>query len=349
MAAGTRDDEAPDPGRPTSLALCRQGLVLLLLLWGGVDGSTAQPAVQLDTRLSADSVLVGGRFTVSFVAEHDGNVSVSFPDPATGPGTFGDIEVQRRRTVEHRSSGGRQVDSAAYEVTTFVLDSARVPPVPLQVVAGGDTSVASTPARGVKVLSVLKPSRKGIHDVAPLASFPKPLWPWILVALAVAGLLGGLLYSLWWRRAADETPSVAPGTLTEVDQTPYEAATARLRQLESYDLADPEAVKPFYVELANAVRVYVANELEVRALERTTSEVVAVLADRSDVPAEAVEQLQAVLELADLVKFAGVQPSREEHEQVLHEARAALDAIEAAPRGAEAAIDETVGAADRDD
>lgn len=305
----------------------------------------AQPSVEVETHTSVDSVLIGGRFTVSFAVEHGGAATVSFPDPETGPNTFGDIELRRRRAVERRSvPGGRRVDSAAYEVTTFALDSARVPPVPLDVVVGGDTTIASTPPRGVKVVSVLKENRKGIYSVAPLASFPAPIWPWVLAALVAAALLGGGYYL--WRRGSEpeEAPSVVSGTLEEVEQTPYEAATARIRQLESYDLSDPDAIKPFYVELSNAVRVYVATELGIGALERTTREVVSALRDRSDVPDEAVEHLHAVLERADRVKFADVHPPTAEHERALRDARAALDAMETAPRE-EPAVDEVAGAA----
>lgn len=305
----------------------------------------AQPSVELTTHTSADSVLVGGRFVVSFVAEHDGTARVLFPDPVRGPETFGDIEIRRRRTVERRSvGGGRQLDSAAYEVTTFALDTARVPPVPLRVVVGSDTTIASTPPRGVKVVSVLKENRRGIYSVAPLASFPAPVWPWVLAALAAALLAGGGYY-LWHRRAQPEEPSTGvPGSLAQVDQTPYEAATARIRQLESYDLSDPDAIKPFYVELSNAVRVYVANELGVGALKRTTQEIVERLSARSDVPEAAVEHVQSVLEQADHVKFAGRRPSPEAHDRALNAARAALDAIETTPRGAEAEIDEVAAA-----
>jgi hypothetical protein len=70
----------------------------------------------------------------------------------------------------------------------------------------------------------------------------------------------------------------------------------------------------------------------VAAPERTTREVVEALEPRPDVPSEATSRIQAVLQLADLAKFAGIRPSSDDHEKALREARAALDAIEAAAR-----------------
>jgi hypothetical protein len=293
---------------------------------GGMVGH-AQPAVQFETRVSHDSVAVGERFMVTLVATHEPDTEVSFPAPDAGSALFGDLEVLRRTDV----SRGERVDSTTYTVTTFVLDSVRVPALPVQVIAGRDTTIRTAPARTVPVVSVVGPDAKAIHGVAPPASFPRPWWTWALLGLVVAGLVAGLAY-LWWRRRGEGKTVSMRGRSTD-DQTPYEAATSWIRQLEeSYDLSDPDAVKPFYVELSNALRVYLAQELGVAAFEGTTREVVEVLRQRPDVPSKAVTRVQAVLQLADLAKFAGIRPTDDDHEKALREARAALDAIEAALR-----------------
>jgi hypothetical protein len=310
----------------------RVGILLTLVLAGLEGTATAQRSVRFETHVSTDSVAVGERFTLSLVAEHGPETTVSFPSPDAGGVLFGDLEVIRRITVQQRRGrAGRRVDSVAYEVTTFALDSVRVPALPVQVAAGRDTTLRSAPARTLTVVSVVGPDAKGIHGVAALAAFPRPWWTWALLALVGTGLLAGLTY-LWWRRRKDDGPAPVRHVPRD-DQTPYEAATARIRQLEeSYDLSDPDAVKPFYVELANALRVYLAREVGVAAPERTTREVVDALEARPDVPAEATSRLQAVLQLADLVKFAGIRPAPDDHEKALREARTALDTIEAAPR-----------------
>jgi hypothetical protein len=310
--------------------MIRAGLVLVVLIMGtGVHERVDAQSVRLSTHVSTDSVRIGERFTVSLVAEHGGEADVSFPAADAGSVIFGDVEVLERGEVQDRE-GTRPGDSVAYEVATFALDSVRVPAVPVQVVSGGDTTIASAPARTVMVASLVGSDAKRIHDVAPLASFPRPLWTWLVLGLTSLGLVVGLAYLWWRRRQPTEVPSSRPRP--ETSQTPYEAATSWIRQLESYDLSDPAAVKPFYVELSNAVRVYLARELEVAALERTTRELVEALDHRPDVPEAAVARVRAVLELADLVKFADARPSTQDHEKALREARAALDTIEAAPR-----------------
>ena len=318
--------------------------MIVTVAWGGVNAA-AQP-VRFETHVSTDSVAVGERFTLSLVAEHGPQTAVSFPSPDAGGVLFGDLDVIQRLTVQQRPGpAGRQVDSVAYEVTTFALDSVRVPALPVRVTAGRDTTIRSAPARTVTVVSVVGPDAKGMHGVAALAPFPQPWWTWALLALTATGLLAGLVY-LWWRRQPDDAPTPVQ-RVPDDDQTPYEAATSWIRQLEeSYDLADPDAVKPFYVELSNALRIYLARELGVAALERTTREVVDTLEERPDVPSGATSRIQAVLQLADLAKFAGIRPTADDHEKALREARAALDTIEAAPRSPESdAIDGVASAA----
>ena len=321
------------------------GGVLAVLLLGGAATEGWAQSVRVRTHVSTDSVHIGERFTVSFAVGHAEGVQVLFPDPADGPDTFGDIEVVNRLERSRRPmGGGRRVDSVAYEVTTFALDSVRVPAIPLSVVVDGDTTLARTPPRGAAVISVIGPESRGIHSVGPLASFPYPWWPWVLAGLLTTALLGGLAY-LWWRR---QQPEEAPSTVqpaSEIDKTPYEADSAWIRQLESYDLSDPAAVKPFYVELSSALRVYLAREWDVAALERTTREVIEALEARSDAPDEAIDRLQSVLERADLVKFADVRPDADAHEVAIEDARAVLDTLETTPPPTETNVDGVASAA----
>jgi len=318
---------------------------LLLAAWLVLGAATAQPLSRVDTHVSTDSVRIGERFRVSVVAEHRGAIEVAFPPVDAGPVVFGDLEGIERSDVRRRRRGDVRVDSVAYTVAAFALDSVRVPALPVRVIADGDTTTVAAPGGTVAVTSVAGADAERIHGVAPPAPFPRPWGTWVGLGLVAAGGLAGAAY-LWWRRR-QQGPETASSTVRPaVDQTPYEAATAWIRQLESYDLSDPDAVKPFYVELARALRVYLAHEWNVAALERTTREVVETLERRADVPDEAVPRIRAVLELADLVKFADVRPSAEDHEKALREARAGLDTLEAPPASPPEAVDGVASAAD---
>lgn len=309
------------------------GLVGLLLL---VNGAAAQEPVRVEAHVSADSVKVGERFTLSLAVEYVGgeSIEVIFPSnqgEAASP-LFGDLRVIRRETMvqEQETEAGR-LDSVAYEVTTFALDSARVPVLPVRLVAGTDTTVVATSPSVLPVTSVVGPEATALRDSVALASFPRPLWEWGLLALGALVLLGGLVYGVWQWRTLEAT-SAEP---EEDPRTPYEAAMAELQNLERRNPNDRSTFKAFYVDLADVLRTYLAREVGVAAREQTTREVVDALERRPDVPDQATQRIRTVLERADLVKFAGAASSPNEVQTVLRDARATVNSIEAAQRRAE--------------
>jgi len=291
--------------------------------------------------VSADSVKIGERFTLTLVATRAADREVMFPSVDAGSAVFGDLHAVRRQAVRtRRASTARRVDSVAYEVTTFALDSARVPVLPVRLASGGDTTIVGTPPRTVPVVSVVGPDAEALRTPAALLPFPRPAWVWGVLGLLTAAVLGGAAYG-WWRwRARDED-----GPDDSEAESAYEAASARLRRLERRHPSGREAARAFYVDLTEALRVYLVRRVGVRALEQTTAEVVAALRRRSEVPEEPLQRLQAVLEQADLVKFADAQPPPAESQAVLDDAQAVLDALEATQRREAQATDDAPSSA----
>jgi len=308
---------------------------VLFALVLGMSWATSSTAVAQRVRAhtSADSVQIGERFVVSLTATHRFNTSVVFPEATAGPGVFGDVEVLDRSVVTERYTGrdapGMRVDSVVYTVTTFALDTARVPALPVQIVAGADTLTLTSQPMQIAVRSTVPPDAQGVRGLAPLAAFPGPRWPWVLLTLVAVILVAGLIY--WWRqRGADDALPAAPRR-SAPEPSPYEAAVQRLRALEKQtDWTAPDALEAFFVDLSMTLRRYIANRLDVAALERTTGELIRDLQAHSIPPPPAVDQLDDVLTEADLVKFADERPSGREGRAALETARSALDAIERA-------------------
>lgn len=299
---------------------------------------TALPAQAQRVRayVSKDTVRVGDRFFLTLVAEHDPLVEPAFPEP-TDSLLFGDLEVLAQRTRARYDQGHARIDSVVYEVTTFSLDTAFVPPIPIGFAADADTFSVATGAFIVPVASLVPPNAQGVRDLAPIVEFPAPIWPWILLVagvLLVAGLLGYAYWRRRKRRAAMPEPSAPPRILT-----PYEEAVERLEQLEQFDLERPEMIKAYYVDLSDVLRHYLARRTGVNAMESTTRELVRELGQRSGVPTEGVVQVRGLLELADYVKFADGRPPAERNRAALAETRETIERIERALRRHEVAAE----------
>lgn len=290
-----------------------------------------QIPARLDAYILEDSVAIGERFTLIVSAEHGFNVNVEFPQPDAGPLIFGDVQVVGEPDIGDRYLGaddpGMRIDSIRYTATTFELDSARVPSLPVDIIlASGDTLTGATQPVAVPVFATVPSDETQLRGLAPLAPFPQPTWPWVL--LAVAGVsLAGLLAYLWWTRTGEEEPEEdAPPP--EPDVSPYEAAMDELDTLEQVDLSDRAAVKPFYVRLSSTVRQYLAGRLDISAMERTTRELIHALERRPDVPPVVTSRIRAVLELADLVKFSNARATPDDGRTAIDEARKAIEIVE---------------------
>ena len=297
-------------------------VVLGMVVFGRA--AAAQPEARAMARVTADTVRIGERFRLTLSAERAADARVLFPSADAGPNAFGAVEVLGERSRGTRSlSDGRAVDSVSYEVTTFTLDRVRLPSLSVRIVEGGDTTTVATSPQLVRVASVVGADASGLRTGNPLASFPQSLWPWVVWGAVGVALAGGGAY-WWWRRRAE---SSGPEQKTS-EATPYDTAQTRLRTLAaSADLGDRDAVKPFYIELSDILRTYLADELGVAARERTTREVVADLQRRDALPSDATTRVEVVLKRADLVKFAGVRPGPDASKETYRHARDAIKAL----------------------
>ncbi len=147
-----------------------------------------------------------------------------------------------------------------------------------------------------------------LTDVHPLRPPPPPpppprfglQWLWFVVAaVAVLGVAG----LVWWRMSKRPPPHVP---------THEERALAALARLEA-TLSQPSAdARAFTESLSLLLRRYVAERFALPAPRQTTPEFLETVRAATTVSDAQREQLRAVLERCDLVKFAGALPDAEE-------------------------------------
>ena len=317
----------PHPHTPTPPYLLHLLLFALLL-------STITLPVQaqrVEAYLSADSAAVGDRFALTLVALHGFASDPSFPDASGADSAFGDLVVLGITTAGTQLIGtgtdATRLDSVVYEVTTFALDTAIVPPLPVSFES--DAAITSD-SLFLPMISLVPADAEAIQDLAPLVDFGGPIWPYVLLALALLTGLGLLWYYLRQRKQAPEPEPPPPAPEPQI--SPYEAALARLRQLEATNLDTAGEIKPYFVELSDALRTYLEDGLGVPALERTTRELMHEFEHqqvRHKLPGGAPQRVHGILELADLVKFAEFKPPLTQSQMILGETRKTVDVIEA--------------------
>src|SRR5690606_16494744 len=90
-------------------------------------------------------------------------------------------------------------------------------------------------------------------------------------------------------------------------------ALLELQQLDQSHLLENRQTKEYYSKLTEAVRRYIEDEVHLRAMESTTSELIAELelkAERGELNLSrpTINELKIILQRADLAKFANSRP-----------------------------------------
>ena len=292
-------------------------------------GLCSAPVAQgqyLEAYVSADSVTVGERFTLTLTAIHGFNEPPSFPAVVDLDSAFGDlIPLGLVSAGMEVVEPGVRLDSVVYNVTTFALDSALLPP--LRVSFEGGSAEAFAPALVLPVISMVPQEATGIRDLADPVEFGTPPWPYVLLGIAGV-ILAGLIWYFFIRKRPLE---VIVQTPADPERPPHSIALARLRALETAPTITRDQIEAYYVELSDIVRTYIEQRLGVLALESTTPEIYQSLTGtklRHTLPSGVAKQVNRILSLSDLVKFADYSPETEQGQQARLESVEIVERIE---------------------
>ena len=124
------------------------------------------------------------------------------------------------------------------------------------------------------------------------------LWLWLGIPVLLVTAIAA-----WMLRRKNPRPSIA------VLDTPEDIASKALAALLAENLPGQGLFQLFYLRLTGIVRNYIESTTGVRAPEQTTEEFLSAMKSRNLFAAEQAIRLQDFLEAADMVKYAGQQPS----------------------------------------
>ncbi len=229
-----------------------------------------------------------------------------------------------------RKAGSRALDGRA-RLAFYRIGRRAIPAfgVPFVRIVSGQRGVLVSDSAFVDIDSVAPPGNPSLKDIKDIER-QHGLDPRLVAGMATAALLGGLV--LLRRRARRRTPPPAqlePAGAEAVVLGPYEAALARLTQIERERWPVRGDVDRHYAAVADVLRRYLEEAHALPALERTTTELAWAL------PAALAEGglrecCTALLADADLVKFGRRRPEEADAACLVRAARALLGAWRAA-------------------
>jgi hypothetical protein len=310
----------------------RNNLLFRNILVGGALLLAAAPQAwaqgQVTARASLDStyVIIGSPTTIHLEVTAPEGVQVAFPPLRQSIAAQDDdqtfqLEITNITDADTVRNGSALTVTRDVEVYAFDSATLYVPPMPF--VVAGDTAWTNALALKVVVPFDVEVDPQKYCDIkAPMK--PDFVWTdylgwvlWPLLALLVIG--AGVYYFVYYRprhrheRRVEAKPAVVI--------PPHEAALTALQQLETKHLWQEGHFKRYYTELTDILRVYMDRRFRVSTMEQTSDEILQTMRLTDGITNSSLHNLQQVLQLADLVKFARFKPMPDENQLSLMNAK----------------------------
>lgn len=266
--------------------------------------------------LDTNSMLIGDQtgFNLQLLLPQN----MPFRWPVFADTLTGEIEIVKRGTIDttRLDNGMLRIDQKL-TITAFDSGYYVIPPIHFTVGVAMDSMVETEPyllnvfTVAVDTAQAIKPIKGPIE--APL-TFAEML-PWILLLLAVLLIAAGIFY--YYKKKKKKQPLVLARPKPKIP--PHRWALDELEKLRNEKLWQKDLVKLYHSRVSEIVRLYLDEQFTIMAPEMTTPEIMQA-ANRIHLSDKNLRELQQILELADLVKFAKYKPAPDEHNRSMVQA-----------------------------
>ncbi|MFK7950058.1 MAG: BatD family protein [Saprospiraceae bacterium] len=286
-------------------------ITVLLLIISQI--ALAQPSVE--TKIDSTNMMIGEQMKMELQVKHSKKTEVLMPKNVK---LGKNIEVLSQRDSTSNISKEEILTSKKMTITSFDSGVYEIPPIPISVKEkNGNWDTIFSKAMQ---LTVVSPVIDSTQDFAPIKdifqepmSFKEDILPGILAVLGVAVLITLVwLYSKRQKKDDVKTEMLPP----EPEIPAHILAFSELKKLDDKQLWQNGNFKMYHSEISHILREYLENRFKINALESVTDEIMTDLKG-FEIDLAQVSKLKNVLQIADLVKFAKVEPSEEEHRDVM--------------------------------
>lgn len=299
--------------------------------------------VRVRAWLDTASMRIGEQTRLRLSIEHTSGIQVQFPFIADS--IVSKVEVVDRTAIDSTvQENGRALQRQTFTITSFDDGAYEIPPltftyrkpkdeaeysiqtqalaltvsgVPLPKVPLQDsTQFPGAPSADAQSADAQAEEQDNLRDIKPPLAVPLTFLEVAPYLVAGIALLGAIVWGVWYYRKRRALALANMPVAIVPKRPPYEVAMEGLERLREQRLWQSGAVKEYYTELSEIMRVYVEGTFGIITLEATTDEIIAAMRTKST-PIASTEMLRNVLELADMVKFARYEAVPDEHERSL--------------------------------
>ncbi len=304
-------------------------LLLTLLFTTSPFASSATNPASLKVSLDSAFLLMGKATTlhIELVDNEDSKGTLLIPADSI----CGKVEILKVLPADTSviGSGRREIKQ---DILLQSFDSGTYRLNPLKYVQGSDTVLSNRLV--LKVVPAMVDSMVTIHDYSDvvdvnrhivdyLPDFLADYGLWIL-ALIAAGVVAYFVISRMLGKKSTEEK------VKEKPVPPYEKAMDSLNRLRSDKLCEQGREKEFYTRLTDILRIYLNGRFGINAMEMTSTQIRHSLQSNEETRMTR-RNMDAVLEMADFVKFARMRPLPDDNTRAFNAAIQFVEDTKPAP------------------
>ena len=275
--------------------------------------------IQADAKLEQSTIRIGDQTFLHLSVHQPGTARVNFPqltDTLTSKILI--VKAGKLDTIIDKNDPKSITVNKDYTITCFDEGTYTIPTLAFNVNGG----ILKTNELTLQVATVKVDTTKGIYDIKQTLAVTytfldwlKDNWYWFTLGIVV---VLGIIAAIWYyrKRPVTEKPVIK---ITAPQLPPHEIALNKLAELKEKKLWQQDEFKAYHSELTDILREYLEQRYLIKAHEKTTAEIIGSLR-RLIISDENKNNLQQILTLADLVKFAKEKPVPNENEQSMEQA-----------------------------
>ena len=276
-------------------------LATVLGAWGG--------NVTFKAKLDSATLIMGRTTALHLEITQDKNARGFFPGEQADT-LSAMVEIAERPAADTTDLGNDRIQINR-DLIIQSFDSGLWVIKPIPYVVNGDTAFCNQLT--LKVLPVDVSQMKDIHDIKPVEDVPFNLldwlpdywWAWLLALLLIISTIWA--YNKYYKKG------INPLKPSRKRLPPYEEAMLNLQNLKAAQLWQQGQEKEYFTGLTDILRVYIDRRFDINAVEMTSSQIIDTL-KRNEETKAVNEQLEMILEVADIVKFANARPLADDNE-----------------------------------
>ena len=281
-----------------------------LCLIGSISTVYSQ-SLEIETHIDTNQITLGDQIGLHYRLEKEKNIIVQLPllndSLIEGVEIIGDPVVDSTRVKD-----GKLTISLDLLITAFDTGIYYIPPQPFIFHDGIFTDTLQSQATYLEVFGVAIDTTYTVRDIkgqegAPVSSLV--IAGIVFGSLLLIGIIGFLIYYFFYRKKGEEKDMKIA---TKPSEPAYIAAYRELDRIKAQKLWQQNKIKEYYTRITYIIRWYIWQKFDIQALEETSDEILDNFR-KLKIDHINMENLESLLILADLVKFAKGHPDPDEN------------------------------------